>query len=50
MNHKEKVKLARRLSGRQTGHFESDEWNNHKKVVENRVQRTIENQRKKPLQ
>lgn len=34
LNHKQKVKLARKISGRVTGHFDSEEWKNHAKQIE----------------
>lgn len=37
MNHKDKVKLARKLSGKQTKHFLSNEWDTHVNNVEKKV-------------
>jgi hypothetical protein len=34
MKHKDKVKLARKMSGRQTNHFTSSEWNDRKEMIE----------------
>ncbi len=33
LNHKEKQKLARKLSGKSKGHFESTEWQTHKDAI-----------------
>ncbi len=38
MNHKQKVKLARRMSGKQSGHFESPQWEERKAKIEKRIQ------------
>ena len=39
LNHKQKVKLARKLSGRQTGHFDSPEWEKRRNIIAQRVKR-----------
>jgi len=39
MNHKEKVKLAKKLSGRHTRHFESPEWQAHKEAIARKVEK-----------
>ncbi len=38
MTHKEKVKLARKISGKQTGHFDSPEWEAHTKQIKEKVE------------
>ena len=37
MKHKEKVKIARKLSGKMTNHFISSEWDTRKERIEKRV-------------
>ena len=39
MKHKQKVKLAKKLSGRHKGHFESPQWESRKTAIRNRVLR-----------
>lgn len=46
MKHKEKVKIARKLSGKTTGHFESKAWEERSKQVAERVKETEEKSRK----
>ena len=38
MKHGDKLRLARRLSGRQTGAFESSAWETRKSGIENKVE------------
>ncbi|MEK6880681.1 MAG: hypothetical protein AABY22_13775 [Nanoarchaeota archaeon] len=37
MKHKQKVKLAKKLSGKHKGHFESPQWENRKIAIRNKV-------------
>ncbi len=37
MKHSQKVKIARKISGKQTNHFTSSEWNTRKERIEKRV-------------
>ena len=45
MNHKEKVKEARKMSGWQKNHFLSPEWLEKKLQIENKVKKMIERQK-----
>ena len=42
MTHKEKVKLAKRLSGRQKNYFDSPEWQSRKSRIEEMVKKKEE--------
>ena len=46
MKHKNKLKLARRLSGKQRGAFQSKEWQARKTSIEKKVQKRILNSSK----
>lgn len=41
LNHREKVRLARRMSGMQTRHFESSEWETRKASIAHRVAKKL---------
>lgn len=38
MTHKQKQLLARKLSGKTTGHFESQEWQTHRDQIAKQVE------------
>lgn len=39
LNHREKQRLARRISGLQTGHFESPQWEARAKAIQKKVKK-----------
>lgn len=42
MTHKEKATLARKISGKQTSHFESDEWQARKDEIARKIKKKKE--------